>query len=401
MTPYKFPSGVGVRCSVIFFILSIFEAELVGAVSSFDRYGQYQPIIGISPYINAQVGDDVVLECKLNPQVLDKYQDVQLYWVFSNHASLEEKVIYSVPWTIQDDNTIDGQQIAGGRQHGLRGGEQLVRSQGDGTKVVLSRNMFQLYLSRIRDQQEGRYVCQVSIGDMEAVKDVFVNVKKPQRAKVENGEVVSYAVDQNVKLLCVDMENRNKGEVSGNVVWRKNGKIVAENPELKLIRVDKEDEGEYHCIVSGSIHRNVTIKVEKSPKVEVVSSVVYQHPGYPARLECSVQSSQVPIISWFKEEIEERGNHTVKELNPITDKPFLNEFQDFGITSILDIENVSLSSYGLYTCNASNQLGQDSAEVVLVYSSTPVFATAAGASPHVLCTNLNVFFIILIALSHY
>jgi len=302
-----------------------------------------------STYLKAELGDDVELECKLEPRVLDEYPDIKLSWMFSYMDSME--VIYSTPWN---------KSIPGYSENGL-----------DGTRIKLTRNLYTLYLDRIQQEQEGTYICRVSNEELEVSEEVFVDVRKPK--KVDSGEVITYDVDQNVKLLCVDMEARSRGEVSGNVIWRKNGKIVTDNPELKLFRVDKDDEGEYHCMVKGSLKRNVTVKIDRSPKVYTRSKQILQHPGYGAKLACSVHSSQVPIISWYKEERISNGNETSTQLNEITNKTFSTEFTERGITSILEFDSVSSSSYGLYTCNASTQLGNDSKEIRLMYSATPVF----------------------------
>jgi len=165
-----------------------------------------------STYLKAELGDDVELECKLEPRVLDEYPDIKLSWMFSYMDSME--VIYSTPWN---------KSIPGYSENGL-----------DGTRIKLTRNLYTLYLDRIQQEQEGTYICRVSNEELEVSEEVFVDVRKPK--KVDSGEVITYDVDQNVKLLCVDMEARSRGEVSGNVIWRKKWKNCNRQPRVKALQ---------------------------------------------------------------------------------------------------------------------------------------------------------------------
>jgi len=350
--------------SLPFLSLLILFIQLNGVTCSRLGYPQFVKIS--QSFLKAQVGDDVQLECELNPTILDEYEDIRLEWLYSSYVSLEE--IYSVSWNKLQEGDNEGVYT----KNGL-----------DGTSVQLTRDAFTLYLDRVQPTQEGSYICKVSDNKgLEVEEECFVDVRKPK--KVEEGEIVTYDIDQNVQLVCVDMEQRAFGEVSGNVIWRKNGVVVAKDPELKIFKVDKDDEGEYHCIVEGNIQRNVTVRVDNSPKVFIKSRKVLQHPGYPAQLACSVHSYEVPIINWYKEEIRrvDNNNHTSSTLKQITNMTFITEFVEGGIRSILEFENVTKSSYGLYTCNASTYHGTDSKELRLMYSPTPVLQSSFAPSTH-------------------
>lgn len=87
-------------------------------------------------------------------------------------------------------------------------------------------------------------------------------------------------------------------------------------------------------------------------------------------LECHIEAYPPPQIVWVKDEFLLSNGKKYKVSNFAT----ADEFTD----STLRITKLEDKQYGSYKCRAVNKLGQDSAEIVLYETSSPVCPPACG-----------------------
>jgi len=268
----------------------------------------------------------------------------------------------------------------------------------------------------------GRYYCKVVLDESVFEREIYLKVIKNEKEKTLETFVVEKAGD-NITLDCLDMEGRTQPSSEDAAVWRKNGeKIVGNGSQLKLIRVDKEDTGIYHCLVSGGLTRNVSIQVKHPPIIEVYQPIVKQHPGYAASLSCVVTSVPVPVIRWYKlggshshlmPETPLLASEVTTEVESGYPAPVLAnsnhlsinvELKDGEVTSRIYFWSILATDYGVYSCNATNSLGTVSSKLRLMYSKVPVITpvadldSAATTSVH---NHLLVLLIVYLCLTMY
>lgn len=88
------------------------------------------------------------------------------------------------------------------------------------------------------------------------------------------------------------------------------------------------------------------------PEMTATRSWVHTAPGVRAQLECIVSADPEAAVIWLKGEIPINFNNRVIPL--IEDEKH-----------ILLIRNVTFSDFGIYTCRASNELGQGELQIQL------------------------------------
>jgi len=215
-------------------------------------------------------------------------------------------------------------------------------------------------------------------------KEVLLIVKKIQVDESRETFVLE-RTGGNITLDCLDMKDKATGNIQGLTIWRKNGELIVQNStQLKLIRVDKDDSGVYHCLVSGHVTKNITLQVNHAPNIQTMQATVKQHPGYPVSMACKVSSLPVPLIRWYHvPKSKDDGDQTSLEAEKAPMEPSLvvasesvsiqlEGFKDGMVTSRLVLDNVTTDMYGHYSCNASNTLGKASSLLKLEYSPVPL-----------------------------
>jgi len=333
------------------------------------------PIISTSPLSVAQVGDDVTLRClvRLDNSTLGGKHKVQ--WTFTSFSGFEEEILLDNSPT-QVGSTLGG--VLQSNKHTGATGEWRV----DTGSSNWSHGEWLLHLLNVRMDQEGKYGCKVILEDRVFSREVILTVKGKQKVETNRQKFVMERTGRNITLDCLDMKGKRQANISGVTVWRKNGEtIVVNGTQLKLIRVDKQDSGEYHCLVSGTVSTNITLQVKHPPVITVQTSTIKQYPGYSVSLVCTVSSLPVPLIRWYRLGFDKTpvDSHSISEDSQAPRlvhqaegvSIHLEGFKDGMVTSRLQLDNISSLDYGSYSCNATNNLGKSSGVVKLEYSSSP------------------------------
>jgi hypothetical protein len=106
----------------------------------------------------------------------------------------------------------------------------------------------------------------------------------------------------------------------------------------------------------------VSLEVSFAPTLSAVSPKVGQKVGYIAKLVCKATAYPAPAISWVRNE-KILGNSEHIEIS--------NTGSNDDVTvSILQLNKVEASHYGLYICKAENQFGNDDTTFELIGKET-------------------------------
>ncbi|XP_023343455.1 lachesin [Eurytemora carolleeae] len=326
------------------------------------------PILSSPSLIKAKPEDDISVECRVKFSEEQLQHVPTLQWVYSSlrYRDMDtEHLLREIQLQPQGAGV-------GGSVQGVPGGHEI---QADWKEVLFEKSegegrvgVWTLHLKNIQENNEGRYSCKVMVENSQQTfsRETLVTVKnkKVSQSRDSDKYVLYKKAGGNVTLDCLDMEGRDGANISGIPVWRKNGEVIVENgTQLKLIRVDKEDSGVYHCVVSG-YNKNITVQVQHAPSVLPLRETVKQYPGFSVSMSCKVTSLPVPLIRWYKIQSSADESTPAVQYIPVIIQSnnnisiHLDDYKDGMIISRLQFLSVSAQDYGTYSCNASNLLGK-------------------------------------------
>lgn len=124
----------------------------------------------------------------------------------------------------------------------------------------------------------------------------------------------------------------------------------------------REDRGRYICTASNGqgspAKKTVSLEVSFQPTVSADSPKVGQKGGYLAKLICKATAYPAPSVSWIRNEkvLENSDNIEISNTGNSNEQTI----------SILQINKVDSQHYGLYTCKASNNFGNDETTFELI-----------------------------------
>ncbi|ROT68006.1 putative lachesin [Penaeus vannamei] len=175
----------------------------------------------------------------------------------------------------------------------------------------------------------------------------------------------------------VDLLVRRPPVISDNstrsVVASENESVELGNV-LQIANIRKEDRGTYYCIAENQVgrgaRRNINVEVEFAPVVKATRPRVYQALQYDMDLECHVEAYPPAAITWIhkQEAIVNNQHYRVSQFATA------DEYTD----TTLRVLSIEKRQFGNYTCMATNKLGQSSARVELIETTTPVCPPACG-----------------------
>lgn len=185
------------------------------------------------------------------------------------------------------------------------------------------------------------------------------------------------------------------GMPTPSLSWRKEnndllptGGSVYRGSILVLHNVSVSDRGTYFCIGDNGVgkpgKRNVAVEIEFLPIVAATSNKYYQAIGYPADLECTVESFPLPsTIEWTF------GHHRI-----LDDSNYQISIQSDSHTVMstrLRINNVQRKNLGTYSCSAGNKLGFAQSQIQLLESDTGPVCPPSCPSYQSIDVNLRPF----------
>jgi len=294
----------------------------------------------ISPRQRVEVDTALQVDCQLDPALPSK---AELAWVKVERGGWETLLSYYTP---------------------SEGVENLF----PGITGTLDQKTWQLTFQRVNRTDTGFYQCQVLLGDEPvSTRKVMISVLDPSKVSHKTQYVIKKA-GGNVTLDCTDFTGEQEA------AWRKIGEgsqVQSAGKKLRLLKVDREDSGVYVCQVSGGrTALNVSLRVDHAPTLNV-SKTVFQAPGFPTSLHCQVAAVPVPAVAWIRngERVTSDGTYAIS----------ISDYRDGWLTLSLLIPSVSRSQYGNYTCEATNDYGEERDVSSLLYSDVPILPASGKA----------------------
>ncbi|XP_042221918.1 lachesin-like isoform X2 [Homarus americanus] len=299
------------------------------------------------------IGSSIQLECSVQYS-----QDYPVLWLKKGAGDVQDLPISSGPGLIIRDS-----------RYALR------HDQGSAT-----------YILQIKDIQEsdgGDYMCQVLLGiNNRITANVNLLVRRPPVISDNSTRSVVASESDSVELSCYA-----GGMPIPEISWRRENNAILptggsiyrtvrthRGNVLQIANIRKEDRGTYYCIAENQVgrgaRRNINVEVEFSPVVKATRPRVYQALQYDMDLECHVEAYPPAAITWVHKQESIVNNQHFR----VSQFATADEFTD----TTLRVLSIEKRQFGNYSCMATNKLGQSSATVQLIETTTPVCPPACG-----------------------
>uniref|UniRef100_UPI00358F97B3 limbic system-associated membrane protein-like isoform X2 n=1 Tax=Myxine glutinosa TaxID=7769 RepID=UPI00358F97B3 len=237
--------------------------------------------------------------------------------------------------------------------------------------VLVARNSaeYTVHIERVTPSDEGPYTCSLQTLLAPRTSQVHVVVQVPP--KIYNvSDDVSVNEGSNVSLVCLA-----SGRPEPIISWRHLASTARDFDEgeiLDIVSVTREQAGKYECSAANEVAapdmRSVRLVVRYRPTIVDVQSMDGRNTGKSLSLRCEAAAVPAAIFTWYKDQQNLRdGWQGVSIANS-------------GSHSLLIFKNVTDDSYGNYTCEARNAMGQSSASLHLYKAIASTFPTQVKVS---------------------
>ncbi|XP_051793298.1 neural cell adhesion molecule 1-like isoform X5 [Acanthochromis polyacanthus] len=241
-----------------------------------------------------------------------------------------------------------------------------------GDKYSLNGDGSELEIRDVKKVDEGDYTCIAKNKAGEKSEEVSLNVFVQPKITFLINQTASEFEEQ-VTLTCEASGDPTpaiswsfgqrvftEGEQSldKNVVVRSHARVSS----LTLKNVQFTYAGQYLCTASNSIgqdNRHMYLEVRYAPKI-LGSVTVYTWEGNPANISCEVDAHPGAEVVWFRDGLQLPNANTtnMKVYNTPT-------------ISYLEITPDSQNDFGSYNCTATNVMGAESKEFILIQAEVP------------------------------
>ncbi|XP_063751392.1 neural cell adhesion molecule 1a isoform X3 [Eleginops maclovinus] len=242
----------------------------------------------------------------------------------------------------------------------------------NGDKYSLGEDGSELEIKDVKKVDEGDYTCIAKNKAGEKAEEVSLNVFVQPKITYLNNKTAS-EFDEQVILTCEasgdptptiswSFENRvfTEGEQSldRNIVVRSHARVSS----LTLKNVLFTYAGQYLCSASNSIGQDeqlMFLEVRYAPKILGLVTV-YTWEGNAANISCEVEAHPGAAVLWFRDGLQLPSANTTNV--KIYNTPSV---------SYLEITPDSQNDFGSYNCTASNVMGSESKEFLLIQAEVP------------------------------
>ncbi|XP_034745697.1 neural cell adhesion molecule 1a isoform X20 [Etheostoma cragini] len=241
-----------------------------------------------------------------------------------------------------------------------------------GDKYSLNEDGSELVIKDVKKVDEGDYTCIAKNKAGEKAEEVSLNVFVQPKITYLNNQTAS-EFDEQVTLTCEALgdptptiswsfENRvfTEGEQSldRNIVVRSHARVSS----LTLKNVVFTYAGYYLCIASNSIgqdNQHMYLEVRYAPKIQG-QVTVYTWEGNAANISCEVEAHPGASVVWFRDGLQLPSANTTNM-----------KIHNTQTVSYLEIKPDSQNDFGSYNCTATNAMGTDSKEFLLIQAEVP------------------------------
>ncbi|XP_030602967.1 neural cell adhesion molecule 1a isoform X7 [Archocentrus centrarchus] len=251
-----------------------------------------------------------------------------------------------------------------------------------GDKYSLNEDGSELVIKHVTKVDEGDYTCIAKNKAGEKTEEVSLNVfVQPSITYLSNQTASEF--DEQVTLTC-----EASGDPTPTISWSFGNKVFTEGEQASWTRPDKYESldrnvvvrsharvssltlknvqftyaGQYLCTASNSIGQDTQhmyLEVRYTPKILGVVTV-YTWEGNPANISCEVEAHPGASVVWFRDGLQLPAANTTNM--KIYNTPSV---------SYLEITPDSQNDFGSYNCTATNVMGTESKEFLLIQAEVP------------------------------
>ncbi|XP_029303328.1 neural cell adhesion molecule 1a isoform X18 [Cottoperca gobio] len=251
-----------------------------------------------------------------------------------------------------------------------------------GDKYSLNEDGSELVIKDVKKVDEGDYTCIAKNKAGEKAEEVSLNVFVQPKITYLNNQTAS-EFDEQVTLTC-----ESSGDPTPTISWSFENKVFTEGEQDSWTRPDKYESldrnivvrsharvssltlknvlftfaGQYLCTASNSIgqdNQHMYLEVRYAPKI-LGPVTVYTWEGNAANITCEVEAHPGASVVWFRDGLQLPSANT-------TNMKIFNTPS----TSYLEINPDSQNDFGSYNCTATNVLGSESKEFLLIQAEVP------------------------------
>ncbi|KAL2094762.1 hypothetical protein ACEWY4_009481 [Coilia grayii] len=240
----------------------------------------------------------------------------------------------------------------------------------------------ELVIADVRKVDEGDYSCIATNKAGSKQEEISLNVfVQPKITFLENQSATEF--EPQITLTC-----EATGDPTPSIVWSFGRRIFQEGDQsldgnvvvrsdarvssLTLKYVQFTDAGQYVCTARNHIgqdHQSMFLEVRYAPKVQGPVAV-YSWPGNPVNITCEVVAHPVASVLWYSDgqQLPTANTSNIK----IHNTPAV---------SYLEVVP-SETDFGSYNCTASNSMGRESKEFVLIEADLPSMPSIERVEPY-------------------